>query len=315
MGFQLRDYQTTIAERVSLSGVGVHSGTPVTMTFLPAEPDTGIVFHRVDVSGASHAIRALISEVGTTDLSTTLTNGSGITLSTVEHVMAAIAGAGIDNLNIEIDGPEVPIADGTSAAFLAAFEQAGQLQQTAKRRYIRVLKTSRIEAGTSWAEFSPYDGTRYEVEIDFETPAIGRQSFAGNMDATVFREEISRARTFGFMRDVEKLWAAGLALGSSLDNSLVIGDDHTIINPGGLRYPDEFVRHKTLDAVGDLALAGAPFIGCFKSYRGGHRLNAMALRALLSDPDAFEFVEIATHPNNGASLVTIDAPLLAPSVV
>jgi UDP-3-O-[3-hydroxymyristoyl] N-acetylglucosamine deacetylase len=228
--------------------------------------------------------------------------------------MAAIAGSGIDNLIIEIDGPEVPILDGTSSAFLDAFEQAGFVHQAAKRRFIRVLKTSRIEAGASWAEFRPYEGTRYEVEIDFETPVIGRQKFASDMDAAIFRKEISRARTFGFMRDVEKLWAAGLALGSSLDNSLVIGDDNSVINPGGLRYKDEFVRHKTLDAIGDLALAGAPFIGCFRSYRGGHRLNAAALRALLSDHTAFEIVEMAGKrgQSRGASLVAVNAPFFAP---
>jgi UDP-3-O-[3-hydroxymyristoyl] N-acetylglucosamine deacetylase len=315
MGSQLRDYQTTIAERVSLSGVGVHSGAPVTMTFAPSAADTGIVFHRRDGEGRSHAIKALVSEVGTTDLSTTLGKRSGATVSTVEHVMAAISGAGIDNLIIEIDAPEVPIVDGTSAAFLVAFDEAGLVQQTARRRYIRVLKPSRIEAGASWAEFVPHEGTRYEVEIDFDTPVIGRQIFAADMSEAVFRDEIASARTFGFMRDVEKLWAAGLALGSSLDNSLVIGDDHTVINPGGLRFPDEFVRHKTLDAVGDLALAGAPFIGCFRSYRGGHRLNAMALRALLSDHSAFEIVETAGIPGRGASLVAVHAPVFAPWAV
>ncbi|MBA8878709.1 UDP-3-O-acyl-N-acetylglucosamine deacetylase [Phyllobacterium myrsinacearum] len=313
-GPQLRDYQMTIAEPVSLSGIGVHSGTPVSMTFLPSDANTGIVFHRIDPAGTSHAIRALVSEVGTTDLSTTLANRDGVTISTVEHVMAAIAGAGIDNLIIEIDGPEVPIVDGTSAAFLAAFDQAGFAPQTAKRRFIRVLKPSRIEAGESWAEFLPYDGTRYEVEIDFETPVIGRQTFSGDMSEAVFRDEISRARTFGFMRDVEKLWAAGLALASSLDNSLVIGDDNNVINPGGLRFRDEFVRHKTLDAVGDLALAGAPFIGCFRSHRGGHRLNAMALRALLADHSAFEIVEAAGH-DRGAPLIAVNAPVFAPWAV
>jgi UDP-3-O-[3-hydroxymyristoyl] N-acetylglucosamine deacetylase len=307
--FPLRDYQTTIAERISLAGAGVHSGAPVTITFLPADPGTGIVFHRMDGDGVSHEIKALVSEVGTTDLSTTLTDRAGVTVSTVEHVMAAIAGSGIDNMIAEIDGPEVPILDGTSSVFLDAFEQAGFVRQAAKRRFIRILKTSRIEAGASWAEFSPYEGTRYEVEIDFDTPAIGRQKFASDMDETIFRKEISRARTFGFMRDVEKLWAAGLALGSSLDNSLVIGDDHSVINPGGLRYRDEFVRHKTLDAIGDLALAGAPFIGCFRSYRGGHRLNAAALRALLSDPAAFEIVESAGKrgQSRGAHLVAVNA--------
>jgi len=313
----LRDFQTTIAERVTLSGAGVHSGAPVTMTFAPADPDTGIVFHRTDGKGAGHTIKALVSEVGTTDLSTTLTNRAGTTVATVEHVMAAIAGAGIDNLIIEIDGPEVAILDGTSLAFLDVFEEAGLAGQEAKRRFIRILKPVRIESGASWAEFLPYDGTRYDVEIDFETPVIGRQKFARDMDEKVFRKEIAPARTFGFMRDVEKLWAAGLALGSSLDNSLVIGDDNSVINPGGLRFKDEFVRHKTLDAIGDLSLAGAPFIGCFRSYRGGHRLNAAALRALLADQTAFEIVETAGKRNQsrGARLVAVNAAHFTPSAL
>ncbi|MHC1548453.1 UDP-3-O-acyl-N-acetylglucosamine deacetylase [Phyllobacterium sp. K27] len=297
--FLLQDFQTTIAKRISVSGTGVHSGAPVTLSFIPATVDTGIVFHVIDSAGASHAIKALVSEVGATDLSTKLTNAQGMSVSTIEHVMAAIAGSGIDNMVLEIDGPEVPIFDGSSAAFLEAFDEAGLVQQSAKRRYIRILKPSRVESGASWAEFIPYNGTRYEVEIDFETPVIGRQKFANDMNDAVFRMEISRARTFGFMRDVERLWAAGLALGSSLDNSLVIGDDNTVINPSGLRYPDEFVRHKTLDAIGDLSLAGAPFIGCFRSYRGGHRLNATALRALLEDLSAFEIVEA---PQGGSSM-------------
>ncbi|MEI4480308.1 MULTISPECIES: UDP-3-O-acyl-N-acetylglucosamine deacetylase [unclassified Phyllobacterium] len=297
----MQDFQTTIAKRISVSGAGVHSGAPVTLSFLPAAVNTGIVFNVVDSAGVRHPIKALVSEVGATDLSTQLANAEGITISTIEHVMAAIAGSGIDNMVLEIDGPEVPIFDGSSAAFLEAFDEAGLSQQSAKRRYIRILKSSRVESGASWAEFIPYEGTRYEVEIDFETPVIGRQKFAGDMDDAVFRKEISRARTFGFMRDVERLWAAGLALGSSLDNSLVIGDDNTVINPGGLRYPDEFVRHKTLDAIGDLSLAGAPFIGCFRSYRGGHRLNASAVRALLADPSAFEIIEMQHSGPVGAS--------------
>lgn len=297
----MQDFQTTIAKRISVSGAGVHSGAPVTLSFLPAAVNTGIVFNVIDSAGVRHPIKALVSEVGATDLSTKLANAEGITISTIEHVMAAIAGSGIDNMVLEIDGPEVPIFDGSSAAFLEAFDEAGLSQQSAKRRYIRILKSSRVESGASWAEFIPYEGTRYEVEIDFETPVIGRQKFAGDMDDAVFRKEISRARTFGFMRDVERLWAAGLALGSSLDNSLVIGDDNTVINPGGLRYPDEFVRHKTLDAIGDLSLAGAPFIGCFRSYRGGHRLNASAVRALLADPSAFEIIEMQHSGPVGAS--------------
>ena len=211
---------------------------------------------------------------------------AGEHIATVEHLMAALFGLGIDNVVIEIDGHEVPILDGSAMAFVEAIDQAGIETLPVKRRYIRVVKPVRIENGASWAEFRPYSGTRFEVEIDFESPAIGRQLFASDINADIFRRDIARARTFGFMKDVERLWAAGYALGSSLENSLVIGDDNRVINMGGLRYPNEFVRHKTLDAMGDLALAGARFIGCFRSYRGGHRMNAAALRRLLSDRSA-----------------------------
>jgi UDP-3-O-[3-hydroxymyristoyl] N-acetylglucosamine deacetylase len=171
----------------------------------------------------------------------------------------------------------------------------------------------RIENGASWAEFRPYSGTRFEVEIDFESPAIGRELFASDMNADVFRRDIARSRTFGFMKDVERLWAAGYALGSSLENSVVIGHDNRVINMEGLRFPDEFVRHKTLDAMGDLALAGARFIGCFRSYRGGHRLNAAALRRLLSDRTAFEIVE-TTRRERGRTveISAVSGPVYAP---
>lgn len=308
----MRIFQTTIAGEITLSGVGVHSGAPSRITFRPADPGHGIVFRTVDRDGRRHPVEALVSRVAPSDLSTTLTGQNGQTISTVEHAMAAIAGSAIDNLEIDIDGPEVPIMDGTSLAFIDAFEQAGIVEQAAKRRYIRILRPVRIESGNSWAEFGPYDsGSRYEVEIDFDTPVIGRQKYAGDMQPAAFRGDISNARTFGFMRDVERLWAAGLALGSSLDNSLVIGDDNTIINPGGLRHPDEFVRHKTLDAIGDLALAGAPFIGCFRSYRGGHRLNAAALRALFEADNAYEMVELEEAPG-GTSHVPVTPPVPAP---
>lgn len=297
---------------MTLSGVGVHSGQPVTIHCNPADADTGIIFQS---SGGSE-IRALVSEIGATDLCTVLGNPSACHVGTVEHLMAALFGLGIDNLVIEIDGSEVPILDGSAAAFVDAFEQVGIEQLPAKRRYIRVMKPVRIENGASWAEFRPYDGIRFEVEIDFNNPGIGRQAFKSDIDAAVFRRDIARARTFGFMRDVERLWAAGYALGSSLENSVVVGEDGGIINMEGLRYPDEFARHKTLDAMGDLALAGARFIGCFRSYRGGHKLNAAALSHLLSDPSAFEIVE-ATRRERGrsAELIAVNAPVYAPWVL
>lgn len=298
---------------MTLSGTGVHSGKPVTVHFNPADADTGIVFHLLS-DGDVTEIRALHSSVGSTDLSTVLGDLSGAHVATVEHLMATMLGLGIDNVLIDIDGNEVPILDGSAALYVDAFEQVGIERLAARRRYIRVVKPVRIDSGGSWAEFRPYDGTRFEVDIDFDSPAIGRQSLALDLDAESFRREVARARTFGFMKDVERLWAAGFALGSSLENSVVIGDDHRIINMEGLRYPDEFVRHKTLDALGDLALAGARFIGCFRSYRGGHKLNAAALRSLLADKTAYQIVESSRRDRGRAEITAVGGPLHLPSV-
>jgi UDP-3-O-[3-hydroxymyristoyl] N-acetylglucosamine deacetylase len=298
---------------VSLDGFGVHSGKPVSVSFHPADPDTGVVFLHSDQNGAGREIRALVSEIGATDLCTVLGDPAGQHVGTVEHVMAALFGLGIDNVAIEVDGNEMPILDGSAARFVEAFDQAGIETQEVKRRYIRVLKPVRIENGASWAEFQPYNGTRFEVEIDFESPAIGRQSFASDINASIFRRDIARARTFGFMKDVERLWAAGYALGSSLENSVVIGDDSRVINMEGLRYRNEFVRHKLLDAMGDLALAGARFIGRFRSYRGGHRLNAASLRRLLMDRTAFEIVETNRRERGrSAEMTAVNAAAYAP---
>lgn len=306
--------QTTLKSRAALSGIGVHSGKPVAIHLNPADADTGVVFAHLGADGRE--FRALVSEVGAADLCTVLGDPSGTHIATVEHLMATLFGLGIDNLLIEIDGSEVPILDGSAAQFVDAIDAAGIEELAAKRRYIRVLKPVRIESGASWAEFRPYNGTRFEVAIDFASPAIGRQLFAGDIDAASFRREIARARTFGFITDVERLWAAGYALGSSLENSVVIGEDGRVINPEGMRFADEPVRHKTLDAMGDLALAGARFIGCFRSHRGGHKLNAAALRRLLSDRTAFEFVETA-RPTRGrtAEMIAVNAPVYAPWVL
>ncbi len=291
MTIGLLGFQTTIAAPVTLSGIGVHSGNSVSITFQPAEAGTGILFSRQLADGSSAEYRAVSSNVGNTDLCTVLGTSLSRSIATIEHVMAALYALGLDNLVVEVDGAEMPIMDGSSFPFIDAIEQAGIVNLGEKRRYIRVLKPVRIDSGASWSEFRPHDGTRFEVEIDFDSPLIGRQSWKGDLTAKVFRDELSRARTFGFMRDVERLWAAGFALGSSLENSVVISDDDSVVNIEGLRYTDEFVRHKTLDAVGDLALAGAQFIGCYRSYRGGHKMNANALKALLSDPTAYEVVE------------------------
>jgi UDP-3-O-[3-hydroxymyristoyl] N-acetylglucosamine deacetylase len=291
MTIGLLGFQTTIAAPVSLTGIGVHSGSPVSITFQPAEANSGIIFARQFNDGSSAEYRAVSSQVGPTDLCTILGASPATWVATIEHVMAALYALGIDNVTVDVDGAEMPIMDGSSYPFIDAIEQVGIVNLNVKRRYIRVIKPVRIESGASWSEFRPHDGTRFEVEIDFASPLIGRQSWKGELTAARFKQDLSRARTFGFMRDVERLWAAGYALGSSLENSVVISDDETVVNVEGLRYQDEFVRHKTLDAVGDLALAGAQFIGCYRSYRGGHKINANALKALLNDPTAYEIVE------------------------
>ena len=291
--------QTTLAERIELSGVGVHSGKPVAITLHPADADTGIVFQRSDVDVIKQVdIPALVSSVGATDLCTVLGDPNGIHVKTVEHLMAALMGLGVDNVLVEVDSAEIPVMDGSSEAFVTAIDAVGLKMQSRTRRYLRVLKDVRFDMGPCWGMFTPHDGTRYEVEIDFDEPIIGRQKLDIDLTPDTFRRDISRARTFGFMKDVERYWAAGFALGSSLENSVVICNDHNIINPEGLRYENEFVRHKALDAIGDLALAGAPFLGCYKSYRGGHKVNAMALAALLADPTAYEWTDAQAPKRN-----------------
>lgn len=306
------DHQTTLKRRVSLRGVGVHSGKPVTIYLDPADADTGIVFQRIDAGAKGRMINALTSEVRDTDLATVLGRAGGDQVATTEHLMAALSGMGIDNVHIEIDGTEVPIMDGSSLPFVDAFQEAGIEILPENRRYIRILKPFRIDMGSSWAEFRPHDGTRFDIEIDFPTPVIGRQSLSIELDPETFIREVARARTFGFMKDVEWLWAAGFALGSTLENSVVIGEDDRVINAEGLRYPNEFVRHKMLDAIGDLALAGSRFIGCFRSYRGGHRLNAAALRHLLADETAFEVVEASKRGRDFAEIVVVNRPAFFP---
>jgi UDP-3-O-[3-hydroxymyristoyl] N-acetylglucosamine deacetylase len=310
-----RGQQSTLARSVFLSGTGVHSGDAVSIVLNPAEADTGIVFRQTRAGAQPVTIPALASSVSNTDFCTAIGSGRNM-IATIEHLMAAVSAHCIDNLYIDLDGHEIPVLDGSAEPFVQAIADAGIEVQDAPRRYIRVKKPVRIESGSSWAEFRPYQGTRYEVEIDFPSPAIGRQKYAGDVTAESFDRELSRARTFGFLKDVERLWASGHALGSSLENTVVIGHNDAVINPEGLRYSDEFARHKALDAVGDLALAGAQFIGCFRSYRGGHALNAKALRMLLSDSSAFEIVE-ARKPKAArfADFVAVAAPVFAPWVL
>ncbi len=315
MGTEVSSLQNTIEARIDLSGVGVHSGKPVSISLFPADVDTGIVFQRSDIPQHDQVdIPAVISAVGSTDLCTVLGNPVGVHVKTVEHLLAALIALHVDNVIIEVDSAEVPVMDGSSEVFVDAIDQVGLRTQSRARRYLRVLKEVRFDMGTCWGMFLPHETTRFEVEIDFDEEIIGRQKYVSNLTPDIFRKELSRARTFGFMKDVERYWAAGFALGSSLENSVVICDDNNIINPEGLRYKDEFVRHKTLDAVGDLALAGAQILGCYRSYRGGHKLNALALQALLSDESNYEWTntEAVGRPAQRVELMAVKAPAFAP---
>jgi len=259
----------------------------------PADAGTGVVFVRLDAAGRPlREIRAHARFVTATELATVLGDDtSGPCVSTIEHIMATLCGLGVDNAIVEIDGLEAPIMDGSAAAFVDAIDQAGIVALPEARRYTKVLKPIRVSKGDSYGELTPYDrGFRVDVTIDFPHPMIGRQAIALEVEAATFRREVARARTFGFMKDVSKLWSAGYALGASLENTLVVAEDR-LLNPEGLRYADEFVRHKALDAIGDLALAGAPLLGAYKSVRGGHKLNHAVLCALIADPTAWTVVE------------------------
>jgi UDP-3-O-[3-hydroxymyristoyl] N-acetylglucosamine deacetylase len=283
--------QTTLRSQATVTGVGVHSGLPVSLTLGPAPIDAGLVFVRTGLDGADREVPAVAESVIATEFATVLGNRNGPLVSTAEHVLAALRGMGIDNATVEIDGPEVPIMDGSAAAFVAAIDQAGILTQSASRRFIQILKPVQATVGDSFGELRPYaTGFRAEVEIDFANPVIGRQSYVLDLSPERFRREISRARTFGCMNDVARLWSAGFALGASFENSVVF-DETRLLNTEGLRYPDECVRHKVLDVVGDLALAGLPLLGSYRSVRGGHKLNHAVLTALLADRTAWRVVE------------------------
>jgi UDP-3-O-[3-hydroxymyristoyl] N-acetylglucosamine deacetylase len=284
--------QTTLRDHTALSGVGVHSGLPVTLTFHPADAGTGLRFIRTRADGRrDRESPADMDAVTATEFATVLGDASGPLVSTAEHVLAALSGLGVDNAVVEIDGPEAPIMDGSAAPFVAAIDLVGLEPLDQPRRHIKVLKPVRVAVGDAWGEIRPnMRGFRIEAEVEFDHPLIGRQALAIDVRSDTFRREIARARTFGFIRDVASLWSAGFALGASLENTLVVTDNR-ILNPEGARFPDEFVRHKVLDAVGDLALAGGPLLGTYRSVRGGHKLNHAVLRALMSDSAAWTWVD------------------------
>jgi UDP-3-O-[3-hydroxymyristoyl] N-acetylglucosamine deacetylase len=313
--------QTTLRSQATVTGVGVHSGLPVSLTLGPAPVDAGFIFVRTGLDEADREVPAIAGSVIATDLATVLGDREGPLVSTAEHVLAALRGMGVDNATIEVDGPEVPIMDGSAAAFVAAIDQAGIATQSAARRFIQVLKPVQVAIGDSFGELRPHaNGFRAEIEIDFANPMIGRQNFSLDLSPESFRREISRARTFGCMNDVARLWSAGFALGASFENSVVF-DENRLLNTEGLRYSDECARHKALDAVGDLALAGLPLLGAYRSVRGGHKLNHAVLTALLADRSAWRVVdaEPARRPRSqveaGAGMVGgMIAPAYGPDV-
>lgn len=283
------DCQHTVAAEVSCVGVSLHSGDMVNMVIRPAAPNTGIVFVRKDIASANNAIQAVFDAVAETTLGTTIANKHGVTVSTIEHLMAAIWGAGIDNARIELNGPEVPIMDGSSEPFTFLLECAGRVQQRALRRTIRVLKEVRVEEGKSVAVIKPSDAFTLEVEIAFNHPVIQTQRAHYDFSEITFKQSLARARTFGFERDVEKMRSMGLALGGSLHNAIVVGEQE-VLNEGGLRYADEFVRHKALDCIGDYFLAGAMLQGAVVTSRPGHGINNKLLRALFADASNYAIV-------------------------
>ncbi len=274
------------------------------MTLLPGAPDSGIVFKRTDISGGGATIPATWDNVVDTTLCTTLGNADGVTIGTVEHLLSALSGAGVDNLLVEVNGPEVPVMDGSAAPFLFLFECAGIVEQDRPRRYIRILKPVSVNHGGTRATLAPGNGFTLDFEINFDSAAVSRQAISVDLAGNYFKKEISRARTFGFLHEVEQLRKSGLAKGGSLDNAVVVSGDK-VINEDGLRYDDEFVRHKVLDAVGDLFLAGGAVIGHFAGLCSGHAANNKLLRALFADSDAWCYAEMEAEAASAAAAKTI----------
>lgn len=279
-------FQKTLMHSISCAGTGLHSGHKVNMTMHPAGPGTGVVFRRSDVSPRTATVPARFDRVTASTMGTTISNTEGVSVATVEHLLAALSGSGIDNVVVELDAGEVPIMDGSAAPFMMLLECAGAVEQCAQRRALRVLKHVELRDGEKVVSISPADGLSVSFEIDFDSAAVRQQSGKFAMNNGAFKSELSRARTFGFLKEVDMLRANGFALGGSLENAVVVDEDK-ILNEDGLRYPDEFVRHKMMDVIGDLYLAGAPVEGHFRGVRSGHSLNNKLLRALFSDRDAW----------------------------
>tara|TARA_Y100001935_G_scaffold184714_1_gene153314 strand:+ start:19319 stop:20233 length:915 start_codon:yes stop_codon:yes gene_type:complete len=281
--------QRTLKNVIRATGVGLHTGEKIYLTLRPAATDTGIIFRRVDLDPAVD-IPAKTEFVGDTTLSTCLVR-DGARISTVEHLLSALAGLGVDNVYIDVSAAEVPIMDGSAGPFVFLIQSAGVEEQSAPKRFIRILKPVEIRDGDKIARFEPFDGFKVKFSIDFNHPAMDGKLCESEIDfsSTSFVKEVSRARTFGFLRDIEKLREKGLVLGGSMENAIVV-DDYRVLNEDGLRYEDEFVKHKILDAIGDLYLLGRSLIGAFSGFKSGHALNTKLLHELLLRPDAWEIV-------------------------
>ena len=290
--------QRTLKSPVRVQGIGLHSGEPVRLGLLPAPADHGVVFRRSDLAPPNE-IASRAASVGDTRMASTLALGE-VLIATVEHLMSALSGMGIDNLVVEVDAAEIPIMDGSAATFVHLIRSSGVEEQTQPKRFLEVLRPVEVHDGDKWARLEPYFGFRLYFTIDFRHPVVDQtgQEVSVDFEKNTFAQEIARARTFGFARDVDQLRASGLALGGSLDNAIVM-DDHRILNPGGLRQPNEFAMHKALDAIGDLYLLGQPLMAAYRAFKSGHALNNQLLRALLSQTDAWRersFEDLADAP-------------------
>ena len=289
--------QRTLAKSVHVTGVGLHSGERVALTMHPAEVNSGIRFRRTDLDGEQGQIIDLNPWlINDTRLSSTVVTENGARVGTIEHIMSALSAMGVDNVLIELNAPEIPIMDGSSLPFIYVLQDAGVVDQNAEKRFIRVKKPIVVEEPGKRVCFEPYDGFKVTLTIEFDHPVFNRsnQTYSIDFAGASYLEEIARARTFGFMQEVEMMRSHNLGLGGNLTNAIVI-DDFDVLNPEGLRYPDEFVRHKILDAIGDLYIAGHPIIGAFTGYKSGHAVNNALLRKMFDDPESFEWV---TFPSN-----------------
>ncbi|MDD5330061.1 MAG: UDP-3-O-acyl-N-acetylglucosamine deacetylase [Sulfuricella sp.] len=298
--------QRTLKNVIRATGVGLHTGEKVYLTLRPAAPDTGIVFRRVDLAEPVD-IAAEPHNVGETRLSSTLVQ-NGVKVATVEHLMSALAGLGIDNVYIDLTAPEVPIMDGSASPFVFLLQSAGIEEQSAPKKFIRIRKTIEVKDGDKWVRFDPHPGFRLKLTIAFDHPVLSNSAQSVEVDFadTSYVKEVARARTFGFMHEVEAMRSQGLALGGSLDNAIVM-DEFRVLNGDGLRYDDEFVRHKVLDAIGDLYLLGHPLIGAFAGYKSGHALNNRLLRSLMADGEAWEFVSFERQEDAPAALIRLQS--------